>query len=169
MQWGRKSRGVGRGCVVHSTVELKLAPFFLFQDIQWRRETIKEETTTSVCLKREFSEEDARQLGLERRIGVGSGYNSHVARETEKREPRLDASCSWQPGAEVCTQPVSPPSQLATFQHAASSRLYGLWVPFLLSISLPLSISVSFFYFRNSVQLCYLLRKHLNLPLSSPR
>lgn len=98
-----------------------------FQDIQSRRATIKEET--SVCLKREFSEEDARQLGLGRRIGVGRGYDSSpVARETKTREPRLDASCPRQPGAEVCTEPVSPPSQLqlATFQHAASSRLYGL-------------------------------------------
>lgn len=46
----------------------------------------------SVCLKREFSEEDARQLGLGRRIGVRRGYNSPVARETKTREPRLDAS-----------------------------------------------------------------------------
>lgn len=91
--------GAGRDGSTASTIELKPAETFLsfFQDIQWRRETIKEETTTtttSVCLKREFSEEDARQLGLERRIGVGSGYDSHVARETKKREPRLDASCS---------------------------------------------------------------------------
>lgn len=101
--------------------------FLSLQNIQWRSETIKEETT-SVCLKREFSEEDARQLGLGRRIGVGRGYDSPVARETKTREPGLDASCPRQPGAEVCTQPVSPPSQLqlATFQHAASSRLYGL-------------------------------------------
>ncbi|KAG7206275.1 hypothetical protein KM043_003657 [Ampulex compressa] len=48
--------------------------------------------------------------------------------ETKTREPRLDASCPRQSGAEVCTQPVSPPSQLrfATFQHAASARLYRL-------------------------------------------
>lgn len=104
---------------------------FFLQSIQWRRETIKEETT-SVRLKREFSEEDAWQLGLGRRIGVGRGYDSPVARETKTREPRLDASCPRQSGAEVCTQPVSPPSQLqlATFQHAASSRLYGLWVSY---------------------------------------
>lgn len=83
-------------CVHDRAKKLAKTILSFFQDIQWRRETIKEETTTttSVCLKREFSEEDARQLGLERRIGVGSGYDSHVARETEKREPRLDASCS---------------------------------------------------------------------------
>lgn len=115
-----------RGRRKERRVEVKAHRLF-FQDIQWRRETIKEETT-SVCLKREFSEEDARQLGLGRRIGVRRGYNSSVVRKTKKREPRLDASSPRQSGAEVCTQPVSPPSQLqlATFQHAASSRLYGL-------------------------------------------
>lgn len=83
-------------------VKLKASAFLSLQNIQWRRETIKEETT-SVRLKREFSEEDARQLGLGRKIGVGRGYNNPDARETKTREPRLDASCPRQSGAEVCT------------------------------------------------------------------